>query len=230
VTKELEQRGISANSVEKIQQILAVKTLAELKVFFAESEIGLKGIAELEQFHNYLDNSELTNEVAFDITLARGLTYYTGCIFEVSSKDAKMGSIGGGGRYDDLTGVFGLKGVSGVGVSFGAERIFDIMEELDKFPKNNANQAKVLFVSFDEASHLFAFQAVTQLRKAGINADIYPEPAKMQKQMTYANRRNFANVAIVGEAEREAGKVMLKNMESGEQVLLSVKAIIEKLR
>ncbi len=229
VTKELEQRGISADSVTKIQQILAVKTLTELKGFFAESEIGLKGIAELEQFHNYLDNSTLTNEVAFDITLARGLTYYTGCIFEVSSKDAKMGSIGGGGRYDDLTGVFGLKGVSGVGVSFGAERIFDIMEELDKFPKNNESQAKILFVAFDDASHLFAFQAVTQLRKAGINADIYPEAAKMKKQMEYANRRKFAYVAIVGEAEREANKIMLKNMVSGEQNLLSIDEVIAQL-
>jgi histidyl-tRNA synthetase len=230
VEKELLQRGIVENSIEKLKQILEVKTLAPLKTFFAESEIGLKGIAELEKFHNYLDNSELTNEVAFDITLARGLNYYTGCIFEVMSKDAKMGSIGGGGRYDDLTGVFGLKGVSGVGVSFGAERIFDIMEELDKFPKENTNQVKILFASFDEASHLFAFQVVTQLRKAGINADIYPEPTKIKKQMEYANKRAFPFVAIIGEAEREANKVKLKDMKSGNEELVDVNELISKLK
>jgi histidyl-tRNA synthetase len=226
VEKELSQREINNDAVAKIKEILAVKDLSSLKPFFATSEIGLKGIEELEQFHQYLDSSELYNKVSFEITLARGLNYYTGCIFEVESLDAKMGSIGGGGRYDDLTSVFGLKGVSGVGVSLGAERIFDIMEELDKFPKENANLAKVLFVSFDEKSHHFAFQSVSTLRKAGINADIYPEAAKMQKQMTYANRRGFAYVAIIGDAEREANKIMLKNMLTGEQQLLGIEEII----
>lgn len=229
VEKELTQRDINHDAIAKIKEILAVKTLNSLKPFFATSEIGLKGIEELEQFHQYLDSSELKNKVSFEITLARGLTYYTGCIFEVESLDAKMGSIGGGGRYDDLTSGFGLKGVSGVGVSLGAERIFDIMEELDKFPKENANQAKVLFVSFDEKSHYFAFQSVSKLRKAGVNADIYPEAAKMQKQMTYANRRGFAYVAIIGDAEREANKIMLKNMLTGEQQLLDVDEIIGAL-
>jgi histidyl-tRNA synthetase len=204
--------------------------LEPLKIAFAESETGKKGIEELEQFYAYLDSSKLRNEVLFDIKLARGLNYYTGCIFEVESKEAKMGSIGGGGRYDDLTSGFGLKGMSGVGVSFGAERIFDIMEELDKFPKENANLAKILLVAFDNESHLFAFQAVTQLRKAGINADIYPEPAKMQKQMTYANRRGFSYVGIIGEAEQKEQKVMLKNMNSGEQALLSINEIISVLK
>jgi histidyl-tRNA synthetase len=230
VEKELLQRGFDPNAIIKIKDILEVKTLDALSPFFAQSEIGLKGIEELKQFHNYLDNSNLSNEVAFDIKLARGLNYYTGCIFEVESKDAKMGSIGGGGRYDDLTSGFGLKGMSGVGISLGAERIFDIMEELDKFPKENANLAKILFVAFDDVSHLFAFQAVTKLRQAGINADIYPEAAKMQKQMTYANRRGFHYVGIVGEAEREAGKIMLKNMVSGEQELVDAETIIKQLQ
>jgi histidyl-tRNA synthetase len=226
VEKELSQREINNDAVAKIKEILAVKDLSSLKPFFATSETGLKGIEELEQFHQYLDSSELYNKVSFEITLARGLNYYTGCIFEVESLDAKMGSIGGGGRYDDLTSGFGLKGMSGVGVSLGAERIFDIMEELDKFPKENAHLAKVLFVSFDEKSHHFAFQSVSTLRKAGINADIYPEAAKMQKQMTYANRRGFAYVAIIGDAEREANKIMLKNMLTGEQQLLGIEEII----
>jgi histidyl-tRNA synthetase len=230
VEKELIARGFEAQAIGKIKKILEVKSLIDLKEYFSHSETGKKGIAELENFHTYLDSYPLSNEVSFDITLARGLNYYTGCIFEVQSKDAKMGSIGGGGRYDDLTGVFGMKGVSGVGVSFGAERIFDIMEELDKFPKENPDMAQVLFLAFDVDSHLFAFKAVSQLRNAGIRADIYPEAAKMQKQMTYANRRGFAFVAIVGEAEREKGKITLKDMKSGEQMLLSIQELITKLK
>lgn len=230
VEKELTQRGFEAASIQKLQNILAIKDLATLKVHFAQSEIGLKGIAELEAFHKYLDKSALTNEVAFDITLARGLTYYTGCIFEVSSKDAKMGSIGGGGRYDDLTGIFGLKGVSGVGVSFGAERIFDIMEELGKFPTENQNQVKVFFVAEGEAQHLFAFECVTALRKAGINADIYPEAAKFKKQMEYVLKRNFEYVAIIEQEELEAKKVKFRNMKTKAQEILTLDELIEKIK
>lgn len=230
VEKELIQRGFEAASIQKLQNILAIKDLATLKVHFAQSEIGLKGIAELEAFHKYLDKSTLTNEVAFDITLARGLTYYTGCIFEVSSKDAKMGSIGGGGRYDDLTGIFGLKGVSGVGVSFGAERIFDIMEELGKFPTENQNQVKVFFVAEGEAQHLFAFECVTALRKAGINADIYPEAAKFKKQMEYVLKRNFEYVAIIEQEELEAKKVKFRNMKTKAQEILTLDELIEKIK
>lgn len=230
VEKELIQRGFEAASIQKLQNILAIKDLATLKVHFAQSEIGLKGIAELEAFHKYLDKSTLTNEMAFDITLARGLTYYTGCIFEVSSKDAKMGSIGGGGRYDDLTGIFGLKGVSGVGVSFGAERIFDIMEELGKFPTENQNQVKVFFVAEGEAQHLFAFECVTALRKAGINADIYPEAAKFKKQMEYVLKRNFEYVAIIEQEELEAKKVKFRNMKTKAQEILTLDELIEKIK
>ncbi|MEY4904244.1 MAG: hypothetical protein RLZZ292_2059 [Bacteroidota bacterium] len=226
VEKELTERGIGSEAIEKIKQILDVKTLAPLKVLFADSPIGLKGIEELETFHTYFDLFEIKNELVFDITLARGLNYYTGCIFEVQAKDAKMGSIGGGGRYDDLTGVFGLKGVSGVGISFGAERIYDVMEELNLFPTETTNSLKVLFVAFDAATHLFAFDCLTKLRKAGINADLYPEPTKMQKQMKYANARDVPYVAIVGETEMQEGKIMLKNMGTGEQQLLSVAEII----
>jgi histidyl-tRNA synthetase len=230
VEKELTERGIAPEAIEKIKKILEVKTLAPLKTLFADSPTGLKGIEELEHFHAYFDLFEIKNELIFDITLARGLNYYTGCIFEVQAKDAKMGSIGGGGRYDDLTGVFGLKGVSGVGISFGAERIYDVMEELNLFPTETKSSLKVLFVAFDTATHLFAFDCLTKLRKAGINADLYPEPTKMQKQMKYANARNVPYVAIVGETEMQAQKIMLKNMEVGDQQLLSVEEIITLLK
>lgn len=230
VEKELLSRGFDRTAVDKIREVLGIRSLKELKEYLKNSETGLKGIQELEAFHSYLDSSPLSNEVSFDITLARGLNYYTGCIFEVQSKETNMGSIGGGGRYDDLTGVFGMKGMSGVGISFGAERIFDIMEELGKFPKEAKEQANIIFLAFDPESHRFAFSAVTQLRAAGISADIYPEPAKFQKQMTYANRRGFAFAAIVGENERSQGKITLKNMNSGEQALLSLDELLQKLK
>lgn len=230
VEKELIERGIGQEAIEKIKQILTVKTLAELKPLFSNSEIGLKGIEELETFHHYFDTSTPANEVQFDITLARGLNYYTGCIFEVVAKDAKMGSIGGGGRYDDLTGVFGLKNMSGVGVSFGAERIYDIMEELNLFPAETQNQIKVFFIAEGEANHLFAFQCVTKLRKAGINADIYPEAAKFKKQMEYVVKRNLENVAIIEQEELDAQKVKFRNMKTKEQEILTLEELIEKIK
>ena len=230
VEKELTERGINQEAIDKIKVILGVKNLDILEKLFAESEIGLKGIEELRTFHRFFDLYEAKNEIEFDITLARGLNYYTGCIFEVVAKDAKMGSIGGGGRYDDLTGVFGLKNMSGVGVSFGAERIYDIMEELNLFPEENLNQVKVLIITMDDASHLFGFQCVTQLRQSDIAADIYPEPAKMKKQMEYANKRKYPFVAIIGEAEMEAKKLMLKNMETGEQSLASLEELLDLLK
>jgi len=206
VRKDLTGRGINEAAIDKIEKMLGVASLTPLKELFANSPTGLKGIEELEEFHNYFDLKSPTNDVVFDITLARGLSYYTGCIFEVKAKDVKMGSIGGGGRYDDLTGNFGLKNVSGVGVSFGAARIFDVMEELDLFPKER-----------------------DKVRAAGINADLYPSPAKMKKQMKYANDRKVPFVAVIGSNEMEAGKVQLKNMETGEQSLLSIEEVIEQL-
>ena len=229
VRKELKAKNISCQAIDKIEEILKATSLAPLKKLFKNSEIGLKGIAELEEFHAYFDLKKPINEVVFDITLARGLNYYTGCIFEVKAKNAQMGSIGGGGRYDDLTDVFGLKGVSGVGVSFGAARIFDVMEELDLFPKERKDSLKLLFVAFDDTAHKYAFQCLNQVRQANINAELYPSPVKMKKQMKYANDRSIPFVAIVGDNEMKQQKVMLKNMDNGEQELLSVTVIIEKL-
>jgi histidyl-tRNA synthetase len=230
VEKELLAREISPEAIDKIKEILFIKDLAVLKTLFKDSPTGLKGIEELEMFHSYLDLQATTNEVEFDITLARGLSYYTGCIFEVVAKGIKMGSIGGGGRYDDLTGIFGLKDVSGVGISFGADRIYDVLEELDLFPKDTSSNLSVLFVAMDDAAHKFAFGCVNQVRNAGINADIYPEPAKMQKQMKFANARNVNFVAIIGEAELVQQAVMLKNMITGEQTQMNIETLIETLK
>jgi histidyl-tRNA synthetase len=230
VKKELRERDIPASAIEKIETILQVKTLEELKPLFAESETGLKGIAELEEFYSYFNLKAPANEVVFDITLARGLNYYTGCIFEVKAKDVKIGSIGGGGRYDDLTGVFGLKNVSGVGVSFGAARIYDVMEELDLFPKERPDNLKLLFVALDKEAHRYAFDCLNKMRAAGINADLYPSPTKMKKQMKYANDRKVPYVAIIGSNEMEACQVQLKNMETGAQELIGIEALIEQLK
>jgi histidyl-tRNA synthetase len=230
VEKELTERGVAADAIEKIKNILTIKQLDELEKLFEGSETGLKGIEELRSFHRFFDVYEAKNEIEFDITLARGLNYYTGCIFEVVAKDAKMGSIGGGGRYDDLTGVFGLKNMSGVGVSFGAERIYDVMEELNLFPMENLNQVKVLFMAHEDDTHLFGFQCVTQLRKAGINADIYPEPAKYKKQIEYVLKRKFEYVAIIEAEDLAIQKVKLRNMNTKEQQILTVAEMVEILK
>jgi len=174
----------------------------------------------------------LKNQVQFDVTLARGLSYYTGCIFEVvhdaaAYPNVKMGSIGGGGRYADLTSMFGMKDMSGVGVSFGAERIYDVMQELDLFPESNPENLQILFIAFDEASHNFAFKQLTQIRQAGINADLYPKPTKLKKQMKYANDRDVPFVILVGSEEVETGKLSFKNMETGAQEKLSAEEIIK---
>ena len=225
VIKEMEARNISANQAEKVLSLLETPSLDKLKQAFTGLEEGTKGIEEIEVVLRYLNES--VSELAFDISLARGLNYYTGCIFEVKVDTSaypgfSMGSIGGGGRYDNLTGVFGLNGVSGVGVSFGAERIYDVMEELNLFPADVQKDIEVLFVALDEESHRFAFTQVLALRQAGIACDLYPEPTKMKKQMSYANARNVPFVAIIGETERQEGKVSLKNMVTGEQKDVSV--------
>lgn len=234
VRREMTKRGISDEAVDTVEKILAVKGLSELKTMFAHSPTGLQGIEELESFHTYFDLGNSRGKVQFDITLARGLNYYTGCIFEVEANKAtypklRMGSIGGGGRYADLTGVFGKQGLSGVGISFGAARIYDVMEELDLFPAGSSDSIQVLFVAFDDAAHKFAFKCLTQLRAAGINGDIYPEPAKMKKQMKYANARNAPFVALVGSNEVESGVVTLKDMAAGTQNTLDIDALIAKL-
>jgi len=229
VKNELSNRGISAEAIAKIEGILQTRELADIKVQLAGSEVGTKGVEELEQVFEYLATSEQSNEIQFDVTLARGLNYYTGCIFEVKAKNVQMGSIGGGGRYDDLTGIFGLKNVSGVGVSFGAERIYDVMEELDLFPATASDSLKVLFVTFDQKAHAYAFRCLNQVRKAGVSADLYPEPAKLKKQMKYANDRKAPYVVLIGDNEMESGQLTLKNMENGEQSSLTLEAIIAQL-
>ena len=229
VKGEMQKRGISEGAIEKVANMLNIKELGPLKELFKNSETGLKGIEELEAFHHYFDLKGAKNDVEFDITLARGLNYYTGCIIEVVAKDVKIGSIGGGGRYDDLTGVFGLKGVSGVGVSFGADRIYDVMEELNLFPAEASQNLKLLFIAFDEAAHQYAFDCLNKVREVGISAELYPEPTKINKQMKYANARKTPFVALVGSNEMENGVVTLKNMESGEQELINVDALIEKI-
>ncbi len=230
VRKEMQERNIADAAIDKIEEILQVNALSELKPLFVNTKTGLKGIEELETFQQYFDTAPSTNEVKFDITLARGLNYYTGCIFEVQAKGVQMGSIGGGGRYDDLTGVFGMPGVSGVGVSFGAERIYDVMEELNLFPPESAASLKVLFVAFDEPTHLYAFECLGKMRAAGINSEIYPEPIKLKKQMKYADDRKVPYVILVGADEMSSGQLSLKNMASGEQETLTLDDVIQRLR
>jgi len=229
VRKNLQGKKIPDTAIDKIEKMLGITDLDELEKMFSESETGLKGIEELREFHKYFDLKGSTNEVKFDITLARGLNYYTGCIFEVAAKGVQIGSIGGGGRYDDLTGMFGLKNVSGVGVSFGAARIYDVMEELNLFPEDTGNTLKVLLIAFDEASHKYAFDCVNKLRAAGINSELYPSPTKMQKQMKYANARKVPFTILIGSNEMESGQLTLKNMETGDQQSLTIDEIVEQL-
>ena len=230
VKTELESRDMPTSAIEMIHKLLKVNSLDELEKFGDKSPSLLRGIEELRIFHQYFDLKPHSNDIQFDITLARGLNYYTGCIFEVAAKDVKMGSIGGGGRYDDLTGVFGLKNVSGVGISFGADRIYDCLEELDLFPKESQQSLKVLFVAFDAESHRYAFKALSEMREAGINADIYPEPTKIKKQLDYADKRAVPFVVLVGSEEMETGQLALKNMVSGEQEKMELSKIIDILR
>lgn len=229
VRKEMRERGIGENSIEKIEEVLEAKDFETVKSLLQDSTIGKKGVEEIETVFDYLTDADIKNKVTFDVTLARGLNYYTGCIFEVKALDAKMGSIGGGGRYDDLTSMFGMKDMSGVGVSFGAERIYDVMEELDLFPKEDANRLKVLFVAFDAATHRYAYRGLQKVRAAGINSEIYPEPVKMKKQMKYADGRGADFVAIAGDKELENDTFALKNMTTGEQRQVSIAELIEAL-
>jgi len=230
VKAEMERKKIPTKAIDKIEEMLGISDLASLKEVFVGSETGLKGIEELEKFHQYFDLKQAINAVKFDITLARGLNYYTGCIFEVAANDVKIGSIGGGGRYDDLTGMFGLKDVSGVGVSFGAARIYDVMEELDIFPKESQENLKVLFIAFDDQAHQYAFGCLNKLRTAGINSELYPAPTKLKKQMKYANARKVPYTVLIGSQEMETGELTFKNMETGDQEKLTIEAIISKFQ
>jgi len=234
VNIELAEKGVSAEAIEKLQPILALQgsttqKIDQLEQVLAASEIGLKGVAELRKLFGYLTNLELNTETELDLTLARGLNYYTGAIFEVKAKDAEMGSICGGGRYDDLTGIFGLPNVSGVGVSFGAERIYDVLTAKNLFPTKSTETTKVLFVNFGAAEEAYCLPVLAEIRKKGINTEIFPDSAKMQKQMTYANKKAIPFVVLAGESEIQAAKFTLKNMTTGEQSSVSSEELINIL-
>ena len=226
VNAELASKGIPQEAIDKLQPIILLsgsneEKLATLKNVLAASETGLKGVEESEFILKTIAGLSIQSEVELDLTLARGLNYYTGAIFEVKALDVQIGSISGGGRYDNLTGVFGMEGMSGVGISFGADRIYDVLNQLDLYPKEAVNGTQLLFVNFGEAEAAYVLPVLAQVRAAGIRAEIYPDAAKMKKQMSYANAKMVPFVAIVGENEMKEGKVMLKNMTSGEQSLVT---------
>lgn len=210
--------------------LLQKKTLKDLDAPFEKSETGRLGLEELRSFHGYLDTQDQNNEVVFDISLARGLSYYTGCIFEVAAKDVKMGSISGGGRYDNLTEVFGMKDMSGVGISFGAERIYDVMEELSLFDETVAVSTELIFLSMDAEGHRYAYEQARAFREAGICVEVYPDPVKIKKQFKYVNARNIPFAAVIGSDEVASKSIMLKNMMTGEQENLSVDEAIHRIK
>jgi len=234
VNKELVERGLSQHAIDKLQPILHLagsntQKINSLKEILKDSEIGIKGVVEIETVLNIATASNLSVELELDLTLARGLNYYTGAIIEVKAVEAQMGSICGGGRYDDLTGIFGLPDVSGVGVSFGAERIYDVLTELDLFPIETLTGTQVLLVNFGEKEALYCLEVLSVIRKADINAELYPETAKMKKQMSYADDKKIPYVILVGDEEMKTGVLTLKEMQSGEQFKLSVNECIKKI-
>jgi histidyl-tRNA synthetase len=235
VNEELRNDGISEEAIEKLQPIISLSGSNEEKLevisqVLAGSETGLKGVEETRFILDTLKAVGLNNEIELDLTLARGLNYYTGAIFEVKALDTPMGSITGGGRYDNLTGIFGLPGLSGVGISFGADRIYDVLNALDLYPKEAVNSTQVLFINFGETETAYCLPIVGKLRQAGIRSEIFPDKAKMKKQMSYANAKDIPFVVLAGENEMAAGKVTLKNMESGEQTLVTVEELIATVK
>lgn len=233
VNAELASKGIPQEAIDKLQPIILLsgsneEKLETLKSVLAASETGLKGVEESEFILKTISTLGIKSEVELDLTLARGLNYYTGAIFEVKALDVQIGSISGGGRYDNLTGVFGMDGMSGVGISFGADRIYDVLNQLDLYPEDASFGTQLLFVNFGEAAYVLPVLA--KVRAAGIRAEIYPDSAKMKKQMSYANAKAIPFVAIVGENEMNEGKVMLKNMATGEQNLLVPEELIAAIR
>jgi len=234
VLEELKKRGISKDSCEKVKPFLELSTnkddnLSYLDQIMNDSEEGLKGLEEIREIFYYLDIVSLNNKLEFDPKLARGLDYYTGTIFEVKSNEMKIGSICGGGRYDDLTGVFGLNDVSGVGISFGAERIYDVMNKMDKFSTQMEENARILFVNFGKEEAKYSYQIVQRLRNQGILAELFPDSVKMKKQFAYADQRKIPYVAIIGENEMKNSTITLKNMSSGEQKELNTEDLIKEL-
>ena len=235
VNAELASKGIPQEAIDKLQPIILLsgsneEKLETLKSVLAASETGLKGVEESEFILKTIATLGIKSEVELDLTLARGLNYYTGAIFEVKALDVQIGSISGGGRYDNLTGVFGMDGMSGVGISFGADRIYDVLNQLDLYPKDAALGTQLLFVNFGEAEAAYVLPILAKVRAAGIRAEIYPDSTKMKKQMRYANAKAIPFVAIVGENEMNEGKVTLKNMATGEQSLLAPEELIASIR
>ncbi|MCZ8371996.1 histidine--tRNA ligase [Phocaeicola acetigenes] len=234
VNAELASKGIPQEAIDKLQPIILLsgsneEKLETLKNILAASETGLKGVEESEFILKTVASLGVKSEVELDLTLARGLNYYTGAIFEVKALDVQIGSISGGGRYDNLTGVFGMDGMSGVGISFGADRIYDVLNQLDLYPKNSVNATQLLFVNFGEAEAAYVLPILSKVRAAGIRAEVYPDSTKMKKQMSYANSKAIPFVAIVGETEMNEGKVMLKNMTTGEQALITPDELVEAI-
>lgn len=235
VNAELLEKGLSQNAVDALQPLLTLsgsneEKLATLSTLLASSEVGMKGVEELRYVLTNSEAQQPKGVVELDVSLARGLNYYTGTIIEVKAKDVTIGSITGGGRYDNLTGVFGMPGTSGVGISFGADRIYDVLNTLELYPKDTLASTKVLFVNFGEKEGAQSLQYVMKLRANGIPAEIYPDSTKMKKQMSYANDKNVAYVAMVGETEMANGTIALKCMETGKQKNLTISEVISKLK
>ena len=235
VNAELRECGISDEAIAKLQPIISLEgsnaaKLDTIASVLASSEVGIKGVEETRFILDTLDKVGLTNEVQLDLTLARGLNYYTGAIFEVKALDTPMGSITGGGRYDNLTGIFGMPGLSGVGISFGADRIYDVLNALDLYPKETLSATQVLFINFGDKETTYCLPIVAQARQNGIRTEIYPDSAKMKKQMSYANAKGIPFVALAGENEISQGKVMLNNMATGEQNLVTPDELIAAVK
>jgi len=239
VTKELMERGFTTGDIDQLKPVILLEgsnnsKLQTLKTVLATSETGLKGIEEIEVVFEYVNaligTSGKQPDLELDITLARGLNYYTGCIFEVKTNEVAMGSIGGGGRYDDLTGMFGLKGLTGAGISFGADRIYDVLAELNLFPDSVVTGTKVLISNFDQEAERYALPVLQTLREAGIAAELYPSSAKLKKQMSYADAKNIPFVILIGSDEMQNGALTLKDMHSGEQQKCTVEDIVSRLK
>lgn len=234
VNEELRNDGISEEAISKLQPIISLSGTNDEKLnviaeVLKDSEIGLKGVEETRFILDTLKSCGLNNEIELDLTLARGLNYYTGAIFEVKALDVQIGSITGGGRYDNLTGIFGMPGLSGVGISFGADRIYDVLNTLDLYPKDAVNATQLLFINFGDKETAYCMPAVSKARVAGIRTEMYPDSAKMKKQMSYANAKHIPFVALAGENEMNEGKFTLKNMETGQQKLVSGEELIAEV-
>ncbi len=234
VNAELREDGLTEEQIQKLQPIIMLsgsndEKLQTIANVLKDSETGQKGVEELRFILDTLKTVGLNNEIQLDLTLARGLNYYTGAIFEVKALDVQIGSITGGGRYDNLTGIFGMPGLSGVGISFGADRIYDVLNQLDLYPKDSVTATQLLFINFGERETAYCLPALRELRAKGIRAEIFPDNAKMKKQMSYANAKHIPYVALAGDTEMQACKITLKNMETGEQEQLTVAEIIEKV-